>query len=306
MPLPTNGEAESAFGRSFAPQAETLASANGVVTSATSPTCSIVITCYNNAGVIADAIRSVRAQTFRDWELLVVDDHSSDNTVAILDQVLEGVPCARLIRLATNSGGPATPRNVGVAASRGRYIAFLDADDIWHPIKLELQLEAVRQAGVEFISTRVTFFRDATKVRFAENALGRESDLQWSKIDHRRLLRKNILWTSTVLAARDCLLANPFIVARKYRAIEDYRCWLDVHRTKIRFSARMAAPLAYYRLADTSISRNKTEMVRKNLMLYRDYLPPGPLKPLRVLWYMCTYALLASVRNLRRLATPTG
>jgi len=247
----------------------------------------------------------VRAQTFRDWELLVVDDHSSDNTVAILEKALEGIPRARLIRLATNSGGPAKPRNVGVTASRGRYIAFLDADDIWHPLKLDVQLEAVRQAGVDFISTRVIFFRDATKVRFAENALAQERNLQWSEIDHTRLLRKNILWTSTVLASRDCLLANPFIVARSYRAIEDYRCWLDVHRTKIRFSARMAAPLAYYRLADASISRNKTEMVRKNLMLYRDYFQPGPLKPLRVLWYMCTYALRSSVRSLRRKASLT-
>ncbi|MCX6924469.1 MAG: glycosyltransferase family 2 protein, partial [Verrucomicrobia bacterium] len=154
MPMRTNREAELPFGRSFAPQADTSASANGVVTSATSPTCSIVITSYNNAGVIGDAIHSVRAQTFRDWELLVVDDHSSDKTVAILEKALEGIPRARLIRLATNSGGPAQPRNVGVAASRGRYIAFLDADDLWHPLKLEVQLEAVRQAGVEFISTR--------------------------------------------------------------------------------------------------------------------------------------------------------
>ena len=306
MRSPTNRGGELLFGRTSAPQEETPAGANDVATSPTSPTCSIVIPSYNNAGVIGDAIHSVRAQTFRNWELLVVDDHSSDNTIAVLEKALEGIPRARLIRLATNSGGPATPRNVGVVAALGRYIAFLDADDIWHPLKLDLQLVAMRQAGVEFISTRVIFFRDATEVRFGENAVAQGRNLQWSEIDHTRLLRKNILWTSTVLASRDCLLANPFIVARSYRAIEDYRCWLDVHRTKIRFSARMAAPLAYYRLADTSISRNKTEMARKNLMLYRDYLQPGPLKPLRVLGYMCTYALLASVRKLRRKASATG
>jgi glycosyltransferase involved in cell wall biosynthesis len=265
-----------------------------------------VLTSYNNADVIGDAIRSVRAQTFHDWELLVIDDHSSDNTISVLEQALEEIPRARLIRLPENSGGPAKPRNVGVAASRGCYIAFLDADDLWHPLKLELQLEVLRQASVEFISTRAICFRGANNFRFGKNTLADKRNLKWRKIDHNRLLRKNIVWTSTVLASRDCFLENPFIEAASYRAIEDYRCWLDVHRTIIRFSARMTAPLAYYRLADTSISRDKTEMVRRNLMLYRDYLPPGRLKPLRVLWYMCSYALFSSVRNLRRKVSPIG
>jgi glycosyltransferase involved in cell wall biosynthesis len=102
------------------------------------PEVSVIIPTYNSANYLTQAVDSVLAQTFRDNEILVVDDGSTDETEDVMRRYNSPV---RYIR--QKNGGVASARNRGIAESRGRYIAFLDADDTWYPIKLERQLAAL-------------------------------------------------------------------------------------------------------------------------------------------------------------------
>lgn len=104
------------------------------------PLVSIVIPAYNSAALIGATLKSVRAQTIGDWEAIIVDDCSKDDLPAVVDGFADAR--FRLIRHAEN-GGASAARNTGIAAARGRFIAFLDADDLWRPDKLEKQIAAV-------------------------------------------------------------------------------------------------------------------------------------------------------------------
>ena len=108
------------------------------------PAVSVVLPTWNRMRWLPDAVASVRAQTFADLELVVVDDASTDGTPGYLASL--GDPRVRVVRLARRSG-PARARNAGAAAARGDLLAFLDSDDLWLPRKLEAQVEATRRAG---------------------------------------------------------------------------------------------------------------------------------------------------------------
>ena len=107
----------------------------------TTPVVSIVVPCFNRAGLVGQVVESVRRQTLCEWELIVVDDGSSDDLPAALRSA-QADARVRLIRHEVNRGVSAA-RNTGIAAARGRFVAFLDSDDEWLPRKLELQLAAV-------------------------------------------------------------------------------------------------------------------------------------------------------------------
>jgi glycosyltransferase involved in cell wall biosynthesis len=106
-----------------------------------SPLVSVIIPCYNRAHIIGQAVGSVQAQTLQDWEMLIVDDGSADDLAGALAPLMAADARIHLLRHARNRGGPAA-RNTGIAAARGRFIAFLDSDDTWMPRKLERQAEA--------------------------------------------------------------------------------------------------------------------------------------------------------------------
>jgi glycosyltransferase involved in cell wall biosynthesis len=107
----------------------------------TSPLVSVIVPCYNRADLIGRAIESVQGQTFRDWELIVVDDGSSDNLAESL-QVYADDARIRLVCHPHNRGEPAA-RNAGIVAALGHFVAFLDSDDTWLPKKLDRQIAAV-------------------------------------------------------------------------------------------------------------------------------------------------------------------
>lgn len=112
------------------------------------PQVSVIMPCHNGEKYVADAIRSVQSQTFADWELLVIDDASSDNSASVIEGFCEDDSRIRLLRNERPTGMPASPRNVGISAARGRYIAFLDCDDLWLPTKLERQLPLFEMRNV--------------------------------------------------------------------------------------------------------------------------------------------------------------
>lgn len=118
------------------------------------PDISVVIPCFNRAGLIPRAVRSVQAQKIDSMEIILVDDGSADDTVAVVARLQAEDPRIRLVRHERNRG-EAGARNTGVKNARGAYIAFLDSDDEWLPGKLDAQLKALAQAG-EFIGGCLT------------------------------------------------------------------------------------------------------------------------------------------------------
>src|SRR5690606_34933711 len=101
-----------------------------------SPLVTIITPAYNAAAHIASTVQSVRNQTHQDWEMIVVDDASVDSTREVVSELSTKDSRIRLISLPRNHGAPATPRNIGIQQARGKWVAFIDADDIWHPQKL--------------------------------------------------------------------------------------------------------------------------------------------------------------------------
>ena len=101
---------------------------------------SVITPCYNSGAYIADAIESVIAQSFVNWEMIIVDDCSSDNSAFIINQYSSKDARIKYFKTDFPSGSPTLPRNIGIKYAKGKYIAFLDSDDIWLPEKLKEQI----------------------------------------------------------------------------------------------------------------------------------------------------------------------
>lgn len=117
------------------------------------PMVSVITPAFNAEATIAEAIESVRAQTYPHWEMLVVDDASADHTAAIVASFAARDSRIRLIRLESNSGAPGRAKNAALPLVQGEFLAFLDADDLWSANKLEMQLDCMREADVDLCYT---------------------------------------------------------------------------------------------------------------------------------------------------------
>ena len=163
---------------------------------------SIVVPVYNAGKYIENTIRMVEDQTFENWELVLVDDCSSDNSRAVIREYLAARPEAageakapkgaiRLIEKEKNQGA-AMARNTGVDAARGRYIAFLDADDVWLPQKLEKELEFMKRSRAAFVFTSYEFGDEKAE---GTGRIVHAPEL----LTYRRALSRTVIFTSTVL-----------------------------------------------------------------------------------------------------------
>ena len=231
------------------------------------PKISIVTPSYNAEVLIGSTIESVIRQTFQDWEMLVVDDCSRDGTRDVVSECSEKDSRIRLIPLPENFGGPAAPRNVGVREAKGQYVAFLDADDIWHPNKLALQLQLIEKHGADFVCSEMADFVDDEEILFPEFF---ESDFR--EVNFLQQSIRNRIPTSSVLASRELLLSIPFEESIRYRAVEDNHCWLRILESGTP-CLKLKLPLLHYRKVEGQISGSKVEMAKKVFMMHREY--PG-------------------------------
>lgn len=265
---------------------------------------SVVVPNYNSERFIADTIASVRGQTYRNWEMVVVDDCSTDSGPAVVERFAAEDPRIRLVRLDRNNGCPAKPRNVGVRESKGDYIAFLDSDDTWHPQKLETQLGIMKRADVPFSSTGVNFFNDAGQLARMKATGYDARTAKVQTISFRKLLFKNIIPSSSVIVEKRLLDGITFNEDYRYRAVEDYHCWLKLHE-RIPFSCKIKLPLLSYRVSANGISKSKIDMLKKNTMLYSEYVYNGrglgAGKYLYLLSYSCFSVLDYIDRRRRRI-----
>lgn len=239
------------------------------------PKISVIMPAYNAAMYIGEAILSVMVQTVPDWELLVIDDHSSDETVAIVERLALQDSRIRLIRRDTNSGGAAKVRNQGLELSRGEFVAFLDSDDVWLPEKLERQLSAIADADLCYTSYQVIG---------ADGAAAKPDYLVPDAVTFESMLRENVIGCSTVLLRGDLARSHPFNTDFYH---EDYILWLTLLQEGCR-AVGCREVLSKWRYIETSRSFNKGQSAKNRWRIYRDYLKLPLLQSIRA---FCAYAL---------------
>lgn len=220
------------------------------------PQISIVVPVYNAVPYLEETVCSLLAQTFSDFEVLLVDDHSNDGSLALAERLAEADPRISAFQVGQRCGGPAGPRNAGVAAARGKWIAFCDADDLWMPDKLALQMQLLRECNAAMCSSEATrFFRDLELL-----GSGIEGVPPWRKVSFWANRLKNEVVASSVLVRRDLLRKYSFNSDPRYRAVEDYDCWLRIIE-EVGFCVKIKIPLVGYRIRESQISGNKLKQI---------------------------------------------
>lgn len=244
---------------------------------------SIVMPAYRAAGTIEDSIRSVLAQTHTEWELLVADDCSPDATREVVAAWAQRDPRIRLVAMPVN-GGPAAARNGALAQAQGRWIAFLDSDDLWLPRKLERSLAHARTTAAPLVFTG---FR---RISFDGSRTGDYIGVPRT-LTYRQLLGNTAIATSTVLLDR----AQCGEVRMKRVFYDDFACWLEILKPG-RVAHGLDEDLMRYRVMPASVSRNKKRSAREVWKAYRQVEHLGRLASA---WHFAGYALRA-LRKYRR------
>lgn len=245
---------------------------------------SIIMPAYNSDKYIAQAIDSVIQQTYQSWELIIIDDCSSDNTNSIIEQMIEKDSRIRRIKNEQNLGVSAT-RNKGVALCRGEWVAFLDSDDLWEKTKLDKQMKLAHASSAEFVFSGSSFID--------ENGSSYEGILEVpDKVTYSRLKMHNIISCSSVLIKKHFFNK---IKMEKDHMHEDYAFWLKVLKTGTT-AFGINEPLLIYRISRTSRSGNKLKTVKKTYQVFRNV----GINPFGSVFYMVSH-VISSVFKYKRI-----
>lgn len=242
---------------------------------------SIITPSYNSAHYIQKTIDSVINQTYPNWELLVIDDCSSDNSVAIIENLSELDSRIKLVKLDKNSGA-AVARNTGIEHAKGRFIAFLDSDDTWNPDKLEKQIEFMLTNDYAF--TYTAYHKVNEKGKYLSQV---KIPLKTSYND---LLKTCVIGCLTAMYDAKKLGKITFPLIRKR---QDFALWLKILK-KVPFAYGLDEYLANYTVRNDSISANKFKAAQYNWHLYRKI---ENLSLIQSLYYFSHYMIKGIMRT---------
>ncbi len=218
---------------------------------------SIVMPTYNVENIVSKTIESVLEQSYPDWELIIIDDSSSDNTVSILNQYSNLDNRIRVLKNSVNSGAGIS-RNNGIKESNGQYLAFLDSDDLWAKDKLSKQVQFMKLTCAEICHTSFSFID--------ENGVDRKGGVIASPyVNLEDNLRKTEIGTSTAMINRN--LVTDLISFSSIRARQDLKLWIDL-LSKGYTSRGLNQDLVKYRIRKKSISSNKIKMLLVTFYVY--------------------------------------
>ncbi|MGO9013544.1 MAG: glycosyltransferase family 2 protein [Dissulfurispiraceae bacterium] len=226
------------------------------------PLVSIVTPMFNAEPFIAETIESVLAQTYENWEMLVVDNCSTDRSREVVLDYANRDTRIRLVELDFNSGGPARPRNIGIRHALGDYLAFLDADDIWKPEKLERQVRHMLghpEVGLLYSPCLPTL---GGKIK-------KQSPRRWAmKAGHifeALFLSDNFIVCSSVLLRKGSAIPLEFDEDSRMVTVEDFDLWLRISQVAV--IDFIAEPLVIYRLHERNLSYGVTQYGRRILYM---------------------------------------
>ena len=220
---------------------------------------SIIVPVYNAEQFLEETICSVIRQEFRDWELLLVDDCSTDKSAEIAEACAARDERVKLICQAKNQGAAAA-RNRGVKEAEGRYIAFLDADDLWKPQRLSAEFAFMQEKHAGFVFSGYEF-GDCEG-----NGTGRIVHVP-ERLTYRQALKNTTIFTSTVLF--DTKRIPKELIFMPFVKSEDTACWWNILRQG-HTAYGLDENLALYRRSRETLSSNKLEAIRRIWNLYRN------------------------------------
>lgn len=231
------------------------------------PEVSIITPCYNSALFLKETTESVINQTFTDWEWIITDDKSSDNSVEIIKEIND--PRIKLI-IAEKNGGAGHARNLSLEKATGRFITFLDADDFWEPNFLEEMVSFIKKENVELAYSNYS--------RCDENLQPKIEDFKADKV---------VTFNNLLKTCRLSLLSSMYDSQRVGKEFfpegskrEDHVMWLNLLK-KIPEGKPYPKTMAKYRMHASSVSRKKTNIMKDQYLVYKDYMKFSTLKS----WY---------------------
>jgi glycosyltransferase involved in cell wall biosynthesis len=229
---------------------------------------SIITPSYNSSRFIAQTIESVLSQTYDNWEMIIVDDVSPDNSNEIIEKYVQRDSRIKLLKLEKNSG-PAVARNRAIEEAIGRYIAFLDADDLWMSDKLQKQIDFMKTHNYELTYTAYeTMSEDGVNLHFTITPP--------KKLNYQELLKANKIGCLSAIydSKRIGKVYMPLIKKR-----QDYGLWLRVLK-KVDYAYGMDEVLGRYRIMSNSVSSNKLDLLKYNYRLFKEHENFSTLKSL--------------------------
>ncbi|WP_046755352.1 glycosyltransferase family 2 protein [Kordia jejudonensis] len=230
------------------------------------PLVSVITPTYNAELFITQTIDSVRAQSYKNWEMVIVDDASADTTTDILKKYSELDHRIKFHALETNSGA-AIARNTAIEKASGSYIAFLDADDLWMPEKLSKQIVFMQEKDIDVCFSSYELMDEAGI------SLGKMVKAL-PKVDFSKMLKSNYVGNLTGIYNAETLGK---VYMPNIRKRQDWALWLTLIK-KVGFAYSIQEPLAKYRLRENSISSNKLNLLKYNYTIYRKALKFGAFK----------------------------
>lgn len=247
------------------------------------PLVSVIMPCYNMAQFVSGSIESVQFQSYKNWELLIVDDASTDNSVGIVKSYYAQDERIHLFVKNIHSG-IADSRNQAIRMAQGHFLAFLDADDIWHPEKIECQLHFMTEKHVGFsYSTYDWIDENGQTLNKVIKTVG--------NMTYKDYLRNTVIGCSTVMVDTEIVGE---VVVPKFRTSEDTATWLNILKQGF-VAYAIETPLVSYRIRRKSASSNKFKAARDLWSVYRKQ---EKLSTIQASGYFCSYAYNALKRHL--------
>ncbi len=219
---------------------------------------SIITPTYNSAKYISETIQSVQNQIHQNWEMIIIDDGSTDHTISIVEGFQKSETRIHLIKQNKNVG-PAITRNKGIEFAKGKYLTFLDADDIWFSDFIQNSIETIQQTSVPFVFS--SYKRSDEELNFVY------SDF----IVPQKVTYIDILKTNSI----SCLTAflDVEVLGKKFMPIihkrQDMGLWLQ-YLKEIPFAHGIQKPKAIYRIRKNSLSRKKSNLIKYQWQFYRE------------------------------------
>ena len=238
------------------------------------PLVTVIMPAYNSSKYITASINSILAQLFTDFELIIVDDCSTDNTVNIINSL--GCKDSRIKLLSTtyNTGGPALPRNLAIRESRGQYLAFCDSDDLWRPDKLLLQIAIFKSnPHIKFLSNRISIISTSSHNLLAPSLL---SVFILDLIRRFRLLPlplfyfSNFISLSSLVVHKSVFIYGFFNENPIYIAVEDFLFTRTLFENNCEYYF-LNRTLSSWRNTSYSISSNQSSQLSKVILALSNY-----------------------------------
>ena len=242
---------------------------------------SIIVPMYNAEKFIGKTIESVLAQTYQNWEMLIMNDVSTDNSLAIVSMYAKKDERIKIVNTEKNVG-VVKGRNFLIDLASGKYIAFLDADDYWHNEKLEKKIKFMKEKNASISCTEYT--------RVKENEEKINDVIIKEEISYNDMLKNNYLGCLTVIYDAKKIGKRYF---KELEKNEDYVLWLEIVKD-VNTIYGLKENLAYYRVLDNSRSSNKVKTAKVRWEIYRKI---EKLSLLKSIYYFLHYAIRAVLKN---------